>query len=317
MASRKVPHYASRPRYDRVMSPEAIAFFNTVLVPIGLMLIMFSLGLTLAARDFLLLARQPKLVAAGFGAHLLILPLLGLLIGWLFGLSPELALGLFIISICPAGTTSNALTFVGRGNVALAVVLTALTSIVTVFTIPLLLGWAVPFFLAGAGGNIPDLPFANTLMQLARMTVLPILAGMAVRRFAPAIAERMAAWLRPTAFVILVLVILVSVAVSAEMVLDNLVRATPAIYALNVAAMLVGIGIGFLVGAGPRDAMTLSIETGVQNATLAIFLTLTVLDDLSLAVTQNIYGVIMLVNASLLIRWWRARVNAETAQATS
>lgn len=288
-----------------------VAFFNTTLVPIGLMLIMFSMGLTLALRDFGMVVRHPVPVAAGFATHILLLPLLGLGLGLLFMLPPELALGLFIISICPAGTTSNALTFVGRGNVALAVILTALTSLVTVFTIPLFLSWAVPHFLAGQGGTVPNLSVPNTIMQLLRITVLPIAAGMILRHFAPGFAARMARWLRPTAFVILVATIAVAVLVSLEMVLQQLVAATPAILALNLAAMALGLLIGKLIDASPRDAMTLSIETGVQNVTLAIFLTTSVLGSLPLAVTQNIYGVIMILNASLLIRWWRRRIAPE------
>ncbi len=298
------------------MSDEWIQFFNTAFVPIGLMLIMFSMGLTLALRDFVAVVREPKTVGAGFATHLLVLPLLGLAVGWLFQLPPELALGLFIISLCPAGTTSNALTFVGRGNVALAVMLTALTSLVTVFTIPLLLSWALPFFLGGREGvAVPTLSVPNTIMQLVRITVLPMIAGMIIHRFLPNAAARMARWLRPTAFVVLVVVIGTSVLVSAEMVLRNLIAATPAIYALNIAAMAFGLLLGRMIGASSRDAMTLSIETGVQNVTLAIFLTLNVLGSLPLAVTQNIYGVVMLLNASLLIRWWRKRIAAEAPEA--
>jgi len=298
------------------LSLEWVQFINTTVVPLGLMLIMFSLGLTLALRDFGMVARRPLLVGAGFGTHLFVLPMLGLAIGALFRLPPEMALGLFIISICPAGTTSNALTFVGRGNVALAVVLTALTSLVTVFTIPLLLSWAVPWFLdRQAGLDVPSLSVPNVMMQLARITLLPIVAGMLVRRFAPALAARLAGWLRPTSYVIVVIVIGLSVAVSWEMVLENLVGATPAILALNLSAMAFGLGLGRLLGAGARDSMTLAIETGVQNVTLAIFLTMTVLGSLPLAVTQNIYGVIMILNASLLIRWWRRRIAAADAAA--
>ncbi len=293
------------------MSQEWVQFINTGVVPIGLMLIMFSLGLTLALKDFVLVARSPLLVGAGFATHLFVLPLLGLSIGFLFRLPPEMALGLFIVSLCPAGTTSNALTFVGRGNVALAVVLTALTSLVTVFTIPLILSWAVPWFLTGGGREVPTLSVPGVILQLVRITVLPIVAGMIVKHFRPDLAARLARWLRPTAFVILIVVIGFSVIVSLEMVLDNLVRATPAILALNLAAMAFGLLLGRLLGANARDSMTLAIETGVQNVTLAIFLTLTVLGSLPLAVTQNIYGVVMILNAGLLIRWWRRRIAAE------
>jgi BASS family bile acid:Na+ symporter len=291
------------------MSEGWIQLINTGLVPVGLALVMFSIGLTLAPRDFLLVVRRPGLVGAGFATHIFVLPLLGFLIGLLFRLPPDFALGLFIVSLCPAGTTSNAMTFVGRGNVALAVVLTALSSIVTVFTIPIVLSWAVPYYLGGSGSAAPTLSVPALILQLAEITLIPIALGMAVKRFAPDLAARLAKGLRPVAFVVVVAVIALSVAVSYEMVLRNLVRATPAIYALNLAAM----GFGLLLGAQARDAMTLAIETGVQNVTLAIFLTLTVLNNLSLAVTQNIYGIVMIANGSLLILWWRRRVAGESA----
>ena len=292
------------------MSPAAVAFVTTVFVPLALMLIMFSLGLTLALRDFALLARNAKLVLAGLGGQLLLMPLLALGVGILFRLPPELALGLFILGISPAGTTSNALTFVGRGNVALAVVLTALSSLITVFTIPLLLSWAIPHFLSG-GGKVPELSVPQTMIQLVRVTVLPVAIGMLVRHFAPGFAARMARWLRPTAMVVLIVVIGFSVLISVDMVLQNVVRGGPPIFVLNVLATLAGLAIGRLIGAGARDSMTLAIEVGVHNVTLAIFITLSVLDSLPLAVMQNIYGVVMLLNASILIRWYRGRVVAE------
>jgi BASS family bile acid:Na+ symporter len=288
-----------------------IAFVNTVFVPVGLMLIMFSLGLTLALRDFALLVTNARTVFAGLFGQLAIMPLLALGIGLLFRLPPPLALGLFILAICPAGTTSNALTWLGRGNVALAVTLTALSSLVTVFTIPLLLSWALTHFLGG--GEAPELPVLGTMVQLMRVTILPIAAGMLVRRFAPGFAARLARWLRPTAAIILVVLIAFSVAISLDMVMLNLLRGGPAIWTLNVAAMAAGLAIGRAIGAGARDSMTLAIEVGVHNVTLAIFLTLTVLDNLPLAVLQNIYGVVMLLNAALLIRWFRARIAAEAA----
>ena len=139
------------------MSEAGIDFVTNRIVPAGLMLVMFSMGLTLTLRDFAMVARRPKLVGAGFVTHLFVLPSLAFLVGLIFQLSPERALGLFIVSLCPAGTTSNAMTFVGRGNVALAVILTALSAIVTVFTIPLVLSLAVPWFLAGAGRTVPHL----------------------------------------------------------------------------------------------------------------------------------------------------------------
>ena len=293
------------------MSDQAIQLFQ-MLVPIGLMLIMFSMGLTLRLRDFALVLKNGRLVAAGLAGQLVALPLIALAIGALLGLPPAIALGLFIVAICPAGTTSNALTFVGRGNVALAIVLTALTSLVTVFSIPILLSWALTFFLAGQG-EVPSLSIPTVMMQLLILTVLPVTAGMILRHFRQALAERMTVWLRPTAFVVLVAVIGLSVAVSLEM-LRNLAAAGPAMWLLNLAGMAAGLAIGRAIGVERRDSMTLAIEIGVQNVTLAIFLTLNVLESLPLAVTQNIYGVLMLMNGTILIRLFRASLIRQERQ---
>ncbi|WP_114953520.1 bile acid:sodium symporter family protein [Sphingosinicella terrae] len=298
------------------MSQQFIGFVQTLFVPACLMLIMFSMGLTLALRDFVLVLRGGKAVIGGLGGQLVLLPILGLAVALLFPLSPELALGVFIISICPAGTTSNALTFVGRGNVALAVVLTALSSLVTVFSIPFLLSWAIPFFL-GSGGDVPTISIPQTIVQLFLITVVPVALGMVVHRYWSAAAARLVHWLRPMAFVLMVAVIAFSVAISLDMVLAQLVGAGPAMWTLNVLATLAGLLIGRAIGAGRRDSMTLAIEVGVQNASLAIFLTLTVLGSLPLAVTQNIYGVVMLLNGSILIRLFRARLRADEARAVA
>ncbi|MBB4630971.1 bile acid:sodium symporter family protein [Sphingosinicella soli] len=287
------------------MSDAMIAFINTTFVPVGLMLIMFSMGLTLKLGDFAQVLKNGRAPLAGLVGQLLAMPLLGLAIGILFRLPPELALGVFILGICPAGTTSNALTFIARGNVALAVVLTALSSLVTVFSIPVLLDWGITHF--GLEGTAPALSIVDTMLQLARITVLPVAVGMLICRFAPETAEKLSGWLRPVSMIVLFGVIAFAVGVSAEMVLANLLGVGPALLVMNIAAMGAGLGIGYACKVSSRDAMTLAIEVGVQNVTLATFLTLTVLDSLSLAVTQNIYGVLMIVNTLVLVRWFRAR----------
>jgi BASS family bile acid:Na+ symporter len=288
-----------------------VGFVNTVFVPAGLILIMFSMGLTLRLADFGQVLTNGRAVAGGLFGQLVLMPLLALAIGVIFHLPPELALALFILGICPAGTTSNALTFVGGGNVALAVVLTALSSLVTVFSIPLLLEWALPHFLPG--GQAPHLSVMATIIQLARITLLPIAVGMIGRHLWPEVAARVVLWLKPTSLVILIGVIGISLIISFGMVMQNFLRAAPASWALNIAAMATGLGIARLLRLGDRDSMTLAIEVGVHNATLAIFLTISVLNSLPLAVTQNIYGILMVIDAGLLIRWYRRRWRAAGA----
>jgi BASS family bile acid:Na+ symporter len=297
------------------MPTDIVAFVNLVFVPAGLILIMFSLGLSLRPRDFAALWPERRLVLVGLFGQLALMPLLALGAGIAFMLPAQLALALFILGICPAGTTSNALTYVGGGNVALAVVLTALSSLVTVFSIPLLLQWALPHFLPS--GRVPQLPVGRTILQLARLTLLPIAVGMALRGVRPDWAERLGRRLKPTSLVVLIGVIAVSLWLSFDLVMRNLVRVAPAAWLLNIAAMAVGLALARLIGAGRRDAMTLAIEVGVHNATMAIFITQQVLGDLAVAVTQNIYGVLMVVNAGLLIRWFRRRGGIEAERSAA
>lgn len=289
------------------MSESSITFVNTVLVPGGLIAIMFSLGLTLTLADFGRLFERPRAILAGLSGQFLALPLLGLLIAALFRLPPEMAMGLFILSVSPAGVTSNAVTFAARGNVALAVTLTTLTSIITVVTTPLLIAWALGFYFGG--GDAPELSVSRTMAQLFQMTVLPIALGMLVRRFAPGIADRLVKWLRPTSIIILIAVILFSVLISAELVLANLIHAGPAAWLLNIAAMCVGVLIARAFRLDDTDSMTVGIEVGVQNATMATFLSLSVLNSWALAITPTIYGVLMIMNAGFLVRYfrWKAR----------
>ncbi|MDC8013681.1 bile acid:sodium symporter family protein [Tahibacter soli] len=298
------------------MPNEIVALVNTAVVPIGLVAIMFSMGLSLTANDFREVARNPRAVFGGLAGQLVLLPPLAIAVAWLFRLPPEMATGLFILAICPGGITSNAITYAAKANVALAVVLTTASSLVTVFTIPLLLNWALTHYFVA--GEIPPLSVPKTMLQLAQMTLMPVALGMAIRAWRPAAAARMTVWLRPASLVVLIAVIAFSVAVSAQLVLDNLLYAGPAAFVLNAASMGVGLVIARGLSLDRNDTLTVAIEVGIHNATMATFLSLSVLKDIALAITPTIYGVIMVINAGLLVRLFRALATrrAQSAGAT-
>jgi Predicted Na+-dependent transporter len=295
------------------MPPEIVTLVNTVIVPIGLAAIMFSMGLSLTVADFREVVRNPKAVAGGLFGQLICLPPLALALAWAFRLPPEMAMGLFILAVCPGGITSNAITYAAKANVALAVVLTSLSSLITVFTIPLLVSWALGFYFQG--GEAPVMSASKTMLQLGEMTAIPVLAGMALRRFNTAWADRATVWLRPASLVVLIAVIGFSVFVSLELVVQNVLRAGPAAYVLNVASMALGLGLATALGLVRQDRLTIAIEVGIHNATMATFLSLSILKDVALAITPTIYGIIMVVNAGLLVRWFRRRVAAAAAAA--
>lgn len=293
------------------MPNEIVALVNTAVVPIGLIAIMFSMGLSLTPGDFREVARNPRAVAGGLVGQLVLVPPLAVAVAWLFGLPPAMATGLFILAICPGGITSNAITYAAKANVALAVVLTTASSLVTVFTIPVLLNWALGHWFVA--GEIPPLSVPKTMWQLAQMTLVPVALGMAIRAWRPEQAARMTVWLRPASLVVLIAVIAFSVAVSAQLVLDNLLHAGPAAYVLNAASMGVGVAIARLLALDRNDTLTVAIEVGIHNATMATFLSLSVLKDIALAITPTIYGVIMVINAGLLVKLFRAQAARRAA----
>lgn len=295
------------------MHGELAAFVNTAVVPIGLMAIMFSMGLSLSVQDFRQVVANPRAVFGGLGGQILVLPALALGVAFVFRLPQDMAIGLFILAICPGGVTSNAITYAARANVALAVVLTAASSLITVFTIPVLLDWALGHF--SLTGEVPELSIPRTMLTLTTVTVLPIAAGMTIRLWRCDLADRWTVSLRPASLVVLITVIAFSVFVSAELVWENLLRAGPAAYALNVLSVGVGLAIAFLLRLDRRDSLTVGIEVGIHNATMATFLSLSVLNDLALAITPTIYGCIMVTNAMLLVRFMRRAGTAELGAA--
>lgn len=285
------------------MSNELATIVNTAVVPIGLMAIMFSMGLSLAVQDFRQVAANPRAVLGGLGGQILVLPVLAILVSLAFRLPGEMALGLFILAVCPGGVTSNAITYAARANTALAVVLTSLSSVITVFTIPLLLSWALQHY--SLDRQPPELSIPATMAALAKVTLLPVAAGMAIRWWRTDLADRWTVWLRPASLVVLITVIALSVVTSAQLVWENLLHAGPAAYVLNCLSVAVGLAIALGLRLERRDVLTIGIEVGIHNATMATFLSLSILKDLSLAITPTIYGCVMVLNAMLLVRLMR------------
>jgi BASS family bile acid:Na+ symporter len=163
---------------------------SKVFLPISLAIIMLGMGMTLAPNDFTRIIRDPKAILIGLTNQLIFLPVIGFLLAIASGLSPVMAIGLMILATCPGGPTSNLITQVCRGNIALSVTLTAIASIVSILTIPFILSYALDYF--GSGTNvIIKLPILDTIFQIMGITVIPISLGMLIRRLKTNFATRM------------------------------------------------------------------------------------------------------------------------------
>jgi BASS family bile acid:Na+ symporter len=270
---------------------EAMEFLNTRVVPFALILVMTGLGLSLGPDDFKRVIVFPKAAGIGLAAQLIGLPAMAFVLAYLLAPSPAIAAGAVIVAACPSGVTSNAYTFAARADVALCVTLSALTSIITVFTIPFLTSLALQSFFEQ--GQIPTLPVAQMLRTLVTVTIVPVAAGMIVRALAPALAHRALEPLRRMVLVLLVVVLSAAALSSFGVIRDNLATAGLLVVSLNVLSMAMGYGVARLARLSAPQAVTITYEVGIQNLALALLITLTVLRSPDLAVAALLYAVVM------------------------
>ncbi|HEY9888391.1 MAG TPA: bile acid:sodium symporter family protein [Candidatus Obscuribacterales bacterium] len=282
-------------------------FLTAVFLPLALFIIMLGMGLGLTWEDFRRIGLQPKGVAIGLGAQLLMLPLIGWLLASVMPLTPELAVGLMVLAACPGGPTSNVLTYLARGNVALSVTLTAISSAITVFTIPLVVNVAMRHFL-GAGVTL-QLPVLATVLQIAVITLVPVGLGMVLRRYRPQLAATVEAGVKWLALFFLGVVIVGILVKERANVVDFFGQVGWATLALALLSMALGYGLALLAQLKQQDATAITIEVGIQNGTLAIAIASapTLLNNPTLAIPAAIYSLLMFVISGLFVAWQAQR----------
>ena len=273
-----------------------------ILLPISLAIIMFGMGLSLVSGDFTRLFTYPKAVLVGLCNQLLFLPLIGFVIVVLFGLNPSMAIGVMIISICPGGPTSNLITQVSRGNIGLSVTLTALSSLITVFTIPILLSKFIAYF-SGDTDVVIQIPILETMLQILVITVIPVSIGMMIRKRREAFALRMEKPMRTASTVLFVIIFLIIIIANK----DNLIQAMKEVglptLLLNVSTMGLGYLSAKLFGITGKSQISITIESGIQNGTLAFVIATTMLNNLEMGLPTGAYSIWMFLTGGILM--WR------------
>lgn len=268
-------------------------------LPIAIMIIMCGIGMTLTPTDFRRIGERPKPVLIGLLGHYLWLPLLGFAIAWGFKLRPEYAVGLVLVAACPSGTSSNALTYLARGNVALAVTLTLLSGLITFASVPLLVNLALQMFMGET--RAIQLPLGPTMLHLAALVLLPIAIGMGLRKFLPTLAKRVEPMVGAFALLLMVVVIAALVLQERERLPAMLAELGLPALVLSCTAVGGGLLLARLSGLAMRDALTVGMEVGVQNATLALLIAFTLLKSSQIAIPGAVYGLLMYVPALLLV----------------
>ena len=238
-----------------------------VLLPLILAFIMFSLGLGLRGRDFSRVLKFPVAFGVGLLNQVVLLPLVALGLAHAFGLSSVFAVGLMVLALCPGGVTSNLLARLAGGNAPLSISLTAITSLLSILTVPLLVAFSVNHFM---GEDAPAVDVTRLGLTMFLVTAVPVAIGMTLTKRCPALTERIAPRVSRTAVLLFVVIIVAALGKNWEVFSSNLGTLGPVAILLNVVMLGLGLASSKALRLDARDATTISIESGVQNGTLAI-----------------------------------------------
>jgi bile acid:Na+ symporter, BASS family len=277
---------------------------TSVFLPLSLAIIMFGMGLSLTLSDFKRILKFPKAVAIGLFCQMIMLPVLAYFMILLFGLNGGLAVGVIVIAACPGGPTSNIITHISKGDTALSVTLTALSTLITIFTIPILVNLGIKTFM---GINVEiELPLMDTFGALIVITILPVSIGMVVKKFKNQFAEKADKFVR-----------IFSVVIFSALVLSVIVvnRANLALYfkeigvvtvLLNLGTMLIAFYFSKILSLNFKQSLTISIESGIQNGTLALLITLTLIQGATneMSIAPAIYSLVMFFSGAFVMAYF-------------
>jgi len=276
-------------------------------LPIALAIIMFGMGLGLTLSDFTRVFSKPKAFLTGAFLQLISLPIIAFLLLSIFPVSAALAVGFMILAACPGGVTSNLLTYIGKGDVALSVSLTCVISLLGFITVPLITSFALDHFMGEAA---PELPIAKTIIGILVITVVPLLIGMLVRKLSASMADKLEKVFGPISFIVFILVVIGALVADA----DNVIPYIQQSGLLVMILILVTMGVAAAAAAGmklPYNQQTaITLECGLQNATLGIAVAITILDRVDISVPIAIYGLLMLFVAFAYAMWRRRGAEA-------
>jgi BASS family bile acid:Na+ symporter len=230
-------------------------------IPLLLGVIMFGMGLTMRPVDFAIVAKHPKAVILGVLAQYTVMPLLGFAIAHLFGLPPLLVVGMVLVGAAPGGTSSNVIVYLARGDVALSVAMTSISTLLAPFLTPLIV-------LGLAGSTLP-VAAGDLFLSIVQMVLVPVVAGLLLRRFATRAVEAVLPALPLVSVVGIVVVVAAVVGANADAVLSTGLLLALAVVLHNVLGLGIGYGLGAVSRVPESARRAVSIEVGMQNSGLA------------------------------------------------
>jgi BASS family bile acid:Na+ symporter len=275
----------------------------------ALILLMFGMGLALVIDDFTRIFKEPKAILLGLVNQIIFLPLIAYLIIFLIPVPIEIAIGLMIIAACPGGPTSNLISHLAKADIALSVSLTAISSTLSIFTIPIVVN--IAFQALTQVGQTIELDTLDTISKIFSVLILPVVAGMTVRVASPNFAKRMQASVRIASAILLSLIIVGLLIKEKEHLAAWFEAAGITALLLNFLSMTVAYYSARLFKIGNKQSFTISVEAGIQNGTLAMAIAISLIGNSAYAVSPAIYALLMFVSGAAII--WLANRRKENS----
>ena len=283
-----------------------MGIITNVVLPLSLAFIMFTLGLGLTVNDFARVARQPKDFLAGAASQIILLPVIAFILVTVWPVSPEIALGVMIIAAAPGGVTSNLLTAFGRGDVALSISLTAVISLLSVLTIPLIVIFSYEQFFSSDVLN--EVSISETALSVFLIVTVPVLIGLATRRYIEGLSLRLEPTAKKVSAFLFTLVLLGAIVQERNNIVEFYAEAGAITLALNVIMLVLAWVIGVIFGSGIPQRIAISLECGLQNGTLAIAVATLLFGGGATVIPAATYSLTMFATSLIFIYFLRRNV---------
>lgn len=271
----------------------------TKIAPIALALIMLALGLGLTVKDFTRVVKQPKDFIVGLVCQLILLPVIAFVLIKVFNTSIELALGVMIIAAAPGGVTSNVLTKFANGDVALSVSLTAIISLLSILTVPFIVFKSADLLNVSYVSN--NISMTGISLKMFLVVTLPVIIGMLIRKFATNFIINKTAFIQKISIVLFIIVFAAIWIEEWENIFVYLSKAGLITLTLNLIMMIVGFYVAKIFASGIEQRKCISLECGLQNGTLAVFVSTQLFDDVAYLIPTASYALIMFVTSIIFV----------------
>ena len=274
--------------------------FTQLFLPVALGIIMLGLGLSLTMADFKRIAKYPKAIGVALLCQMILLPVICFFLVKLSGLNQALAVGMMLLAASPGGATSNLYSHLAKGDVALNISLTAINSLLSIFMLPFIVNFSLDYFM-DSGENV-HMPLKK-VAEVFAIIIIPVSIGMLINKMRPVFAARIYKFVKIASALLLILIIVVLIVNEIDVLTNNFGILGLPLLLFNLLSITIGYFMPRVFSIEKKQSISISMEIGIHNGTLAIYIALNVLNNSSMSVPPAIYSLLMFFTAALFGYW--------------